>query len=53
MKTVIKLALSLTGLLLLALVLKILYIGGIFKSINNFNLGKTEYIYTNMAGTED
>ncbi|NCP20397.1 MAG: hypothetical protein GW847_00175 [Zetaproteobacteria bacterium] len=53
MKTVIKLGLFIVGLLLLMLVFKMLYIGGAFKSINNFNLGKTEYIYTNMAGTED
>lgn len=41
------------GILLLILVFKTLYIGGVFKSIVDYNKGKTEFVFTNMAGTED
>ena len=35
------------------LVLRILYIGGVFKNIKNYNVGTVTKIYTNMPGTED
>jgi arylesterase / paraoxonase len=49
LKIVLKLALA----ILVILVFKTLYIAGSFKSIVNYNAGKTSHIYTNMPGTED
>jgi len=37
----------------LILLLKTLYIGGVFKSIDNYNAGTMTHVYTNMPGTED
>lgn len=41
------------GIVFLIIVLKTLIIGGVFKNITNSNIGKTDYIYHNMPGTED
>lgn len=53
MKTTIKFGFLCFGFVFIILVFKTLYIGGVFKTIVNYNSGKTEFIYTNMAGTED
>ncbi len=52
-KKYLKSVLIIAGFLLFILFVKTLYIGGVFKKIVNYNSGKTEFIYTNMAGTED
>lgn len=53
MKTTIKYGSFFIGFVFIIFVFKTLYIGGVFKSIVNYNAGKTDFIYTNMAGTED
>jgi len=53
LKKYIKITLILVLIVALALVLRILYIGGAFKNIKNYNAGTVTKIYTNMAGTED
>ncbi|MCF6213459.1 MAG: SMP-30/gluconolactonase/LRE family protein [Flavobacteriaceae bacterium] len=52
-KKYLKLSFKIIVTILVALVLKTLYLGGVFKTIINHNKGVTEHIYTNMAGTED
>jgi arylesterase / paraoxonase len=49
LKIVLKLALA----VIIILLTKTLYIGGVFKSIDNYNAGLTTKVYTNMPGTED
>ena len=52
-KYYLKLGLKISGVILLIIILKTLYVGGVFKQITNYNAGRTEHIYTNMWGTED
>ncbi len=52
-KKYFKIVLIIIGILLLVIIFKTLYIGGVFKAIKNYNAGTTVQIYTNMPGTED
>lgn len=52
-KKYIKFPLFILASILLLLIFKTLYIGGVFKSIVNYNAGETTQIFTNMPGTED
>ncbi|NQW36893.1 MAG: SMP-30/gluconolactonase/LRE family protein [Flavobacteriales bacterium] len=45
--------LKIIGVVFVIIILKTLYIGGVFKTLVNYNAGETTHIYTNMAGTED
>lgn len=53
LKKYLRIALKTGGFIVLILVFKTLNIGGVFKTIHNYNAGKTIQIFTNMPGTED
>jgi len=52
-KKYLKIGLKLALLVVLIVLLKTLYIGGVFKNFANYNAGRITRIYTNMPGTED
>ena len=52
-KKYLKLIFKIFLVIFLILLFKTLYVGGVFKSIVNYNAGKTSHVFTHMPGTED